>query len=172
MIGVEIPDLSHFILVDDLEGGELRFEIRPVSTAGPAVLNHPCLDIWVGCLISEQTKGGVLVSQPEEEGSDRGQPIYGGRLDWTWDPTPETNFRYSAVLPLRDIKTGAPYWVVDYLVAVPDPLKIDSQELDRIMSQVLELGDPEAVTSYLDGFTDRLTYFLPPSSWNVKGGPR
>ena len=170
LVGREIPELSHFIIIDTVEGREISFEIRPVSTAGPAVTNHPAVDIWVGCVISAQTKNGAYVQRSEDSGSERGEMVYAGQLEVEWDSAPETNFRYSATLPLRSVSSAAPLWVIDYLVAVPDPTKTDRAELEEIMSKVLDIGDPEKVATYLDQYKDRLSYYFPPPSWNVKGG--
>ena len=103
-----------------------------------------------------------------DAGAERGEVIVARKIPWSWDPTPETGFRYSAVLPIRDLPSHpAPLWVIDYLIAIPRP---GSQgDIDSIMEKVYALGDMAEVRAYLDGFKDRLIYFLPPPSWNVKG---
>ncbi len=171
MKGLEIPSLSHFIVVDRRDKGRFYLEVRPVGTDDKAVLNHPCLDIWIGAMVSAQIKGGRYVEKPEDSGSTRGETLFAGRLDWTWDATPETSFRYTVPFPVDKIaKSPAAYYVVDTLIAIPKPGAITKEELDAVMARVYELKEPEAITRYLDGFKDRFTYHLPPTGWNVKGG--
>ncbi len=171
MKGLEIPTLDHFIIVDKRDQGQLYLEVRPVGTDGKAVLNHPCLDIWIGSLISAQVKGGKYTEKAEDTGSERGEPLFAGKLDWTWDGTPETSFRYTVPVPLDKLRSSpAQYWVIDTLVAVPKPGAITRQELDAIMGKVFQFRDPKEISAYLDQYKDRFTYYLPPTSWNVKGG--
>ncbi len=171
MKGLEIPTLSHFIIVDKRDQGQLFLEVRPVGADGKAVLNHPCLDIWIGALISAQIKGGKYTEKAEDTGSERGEPLFAGKLDWTWDGTPETSFRYTVPVPPDRLRASpAQYWVIDTLVAVPRPGAITRQELDAIMSKVFEFRDPKDISVYLDQYKDRFSYYLPPTSWNVKGG--
>ena len=148
----------------------MQVEIRPVSNAGPAVVNHPCLDLWIGARMTVQLKNGLPVQEETEEGSVRGEELFRGRLDWKFDPYPETVFRYSAVIPGAKIKPNkAPYRVVDYLVVLPHPLAIGKEELEAIMEKTWSLK-PEAVQEYLRPFQEqgklRVEIF---TSWNVKG---
>jgi hypothetical protein len=170
LVGLEIPELKSFIMFEDLVGSDVHVEIRPVSNAGPAVLNHPCLDLWIGARMTVQQKNGLPVQEETEAGSVRGEELFRGRIDWKFDPYPETVFRYSAVIPGAKIKPSkAPYRVVDYLVVLPHPLAIGKQELDGIMAKAMELK-PEAVEEYLRPFEEqgkiRVEVF---TSWNVKG---
>jgi hypothetical protein len=61
MVGLEIPELKSFIMFEDLAGSDIQVQIRPVSKAGPAVVNHPCIDLWVGARVTVQMKGGLPV---------------------------------------------------------------------------------------------------------------
>ena len=171
MKGLEIPSLSHFIVVDRREQGRFFLEVRPVGMDEKAVLNHPALDIWIGAVVSAQMKGGRYTEKAEDTGSVRGETIFAGKLDWTWDATPETSFRYSVPIPLEKFaKSAAQYYVVDTLIVIPRPGKVTREEIDSIMSKVYELKDPGAIAGYLDGYKDRFSYYLPPTGWNVKGG--
>jgi hypothetical protein len=171
MQGLEIPQLSHFIVVDKRDKGAFVLEVRPVGTDEKAVLNHPCLDIWIGGLISAQAKGGRYTVKSEDSGSERAEPLFAGKLDWSWDATPETSFRYAVPMPLDRMRpTQAQFWVVDTLIAVPKPGKITPAELDGIMKKAYELRDAAAIAAYLDAYKDRFVYYLPPTLWNVKGG--
>jgi hypothetical protein len=170
LVGLEIPDLASFIMFEDLAGSDVKVEIRPVSKAGPAVLNHPCLDLWIGARMTVQLKNGLPVQEETEAGSVRGEELFRGRIDWKFDPYPETVFRYSAVIPGAKIKPSkAPYRVVDYLVVLPHPLAISKQELEAIMEKAWSLK-PEEVEAYLRPYEEqgkmRVEVF---TSWNVKG---
>jgi hypothetical protein len=170
LVGLEIPDLASFIMFEDLVGSDVHVEIRPVSKAGPAVLNHPCLDLWIGARMTVQMKNGLPVQEETEAGSVRGEELFRGRIDWKFDPYPETIFRYSAVIPGAKIKPSkAPYRVVDYLVVLPHPLAITQQELEAVMEKAWS-PRPEEVQAYLRPYEEqgkiRVEVF---TSWNVKG---
>ena len=170
LVGLELPDLASFIMFENLAGSDVQVEIRPVSKAGPAVLNHPCLDLWIGARMTVQLKKGLPVQEETEEGSTRGEELFRGRLEWKFDPYPETVFRYSALIPGAKIKPSkAPYRVVDYLVVLPSPLATGKQELEAIMEKAWNLK-PEEVEAYLRPYQEqgklRVEVF---TSWNVKG---
>jgi hypothetical protein len=170
LVGLELPELKGFIMFEDLVGSDVQVEIRPVSNAGPAVQNHPCLDLWIGARMAVQLKKGLPVQEETEEGSTRGEELFRGRLEWKFDPYPETVFRYSALIPGAKIKPSpAPYRVVDYLVVLPNPPAVTRQELEDIMEKAWALN-PEAVEEYLRPFEEqgrlRVEVF---TSWNVKG---
>jgi hypothetical protein len=170
LVGYEIPDLARWIIFEDRVGNDIVQEIRPVSSEGPAVLNHPCLDLWIGARVSVQIYDGLPAQEETEEGSQRGEELYKGILDWEWDAVPETTFRYSSFIPGSQIKANSdPYWVIDYLIVVPDPRKISREEVDRIMDKAWELP-PEAIKTYLEPYKNEGT--LTPyvfTSWNVEG---
>jgi hypothetical protein len=171
LVGYEIPELKEFIIFEKKNGNDIQCEIRPVSKAGPAVINHPCLPLWIGARVTVQMKNGLPVQEETEKGSVRGEELFRGRIDWQFDSYPETVFRYSAVIPGAKIKPAkAPYWVVDYLIVVPDPRKIGTAELDGIMEQAGALS-PEELQKYLEPYQKEqklMTYVF--TSWNVKGG--
>ena len=171
LVGYEIPELKEFIIFEKKNGNDVLCEIRPVSKAGPAVVNHPDLPLWIGARVTVQMKKGLPVQEETETGSVRGEELFRGRIDWQFDPYPETVFRYSAVIPGAKIKpTKAPYWVVDYLIVVPDPRKISTEELNGIMEQAGAL-DPEELQKHLQPYQKEqklMTYIF--TSWNVKGG--
>ena len=170
LVGYEIPDLVKWIIFEDRVGNDIVQEIRPVSSEGPAVLNHPCLDLWIGARISVQIYDGLPAQEETEEGSVRGEELYKGVLDWQWDATPETTFRYSSSIPGSQIKTNSDsYWVIDYLIVVPDPRKASPEEVDRIMDEAWDLP-PEAIQAYLEPYKNEglLTPYVF-TSWNVEG---
>ena len=170
LVGYEIPDLVKWIIFEDRVGNDIVQEIRPVSSQGPAVLNHPCLDLWIGARISVQVYDGLPAQEETEEGSVRGEQLYKGVLDWQWDATPETTFRYSSSIPGSQIKANSdPYWVIDYLIVVPDPRKASREEIDRIMEEAWDLS-PEAIQAYLEPYKNEglLTPYVF-TSWNVEG---
>jgi hypothetical protein len=170
LLGYEIPDLARWIVFEERVGNDIVQEIRPVSAEGPAVLNHPCLDLWIGARISVQIYDGLPAQEETEEGSVRGEELYKGILDWEWDATPETTFRYSSTIPGSQIKANSdPYWVIDYLIVVPDPRKITREEVEQIMDKAWDLP-PEAIKTYLEPYKNegKLTPYVF-TSWNVEG---
>ena len=123
----------------------------------------------MGARITVQMKDGLTVQEETEEGSLRGQELFRGQIEWEWDPTPETIFRYSARIPGAKIRNHeAPFRVIDYLIVIPKPLVISNDEIAAIVSEAWEETDPEALAGVLDAYADRFTYYIN-SSWNVKG---
>ncbi|MDE0024538.1 MAG: hypothetical protein OXP69_09030 [Spirochaetaceae bacterium] len=173
LVGREIPDLASWIIFEGWEGGDLVQELRPVSSAGPAVINHPVLDLWIGARVSVQVKDGVPVREETDAGAARGEELYRGKLQWTWDAAPETTFRYGAAIPGAEIKaSSAPYWVIDYLIVVPDPAAADAGEIDRVMEQAWQLP-PEEIAVRLEQHQQAGTLAAYQfTSWNVAGGRR
>jgi hypothetical protein len=170
MIGLGIPNLTSLYIFESLEGGDIRAEIRPVNAAGQVVLNHPCMDLWIGCRVSIQMKNGMPAREESEQGSSRGEELFRGEIPWTWDPAPETQFRYSARIPLAKIRDNpSAYRVIDYLIIEPNPLAITREDLKQLMARVYALNDPAAITAALDAEKGRLRYFTE-TSWNVKAG--
>jgi hypothetical protein len=170
LVGYQIPGLAKWIIFNYRVGNDIIQEIRPVSKEGPAVLNHPCLDLWIGARISVQIYDGLPAQGQTKEGSERGEELYKGILIWEWDPLPETTFRYSSHIQGSLIKDNSdPYWVIDYLIVVPDPRKISRQEVEQIMQMAWELP-PETIETYLEQYTNdgKLTPYIF-TSWNVKG---
>jgi hypothetical protein len=171
MVAYEIPNLERFIIFEEYEGGDIVQEIRLVGTDGRAVLNHPCMNLQIAALVSVQTKGGMAVQEETEVGSDRGDLLFQGKIDWSWAGVPETYFRYSSRIPGSQIKkSSAPYMVIDYLILVPDPRKISDEELETILGKAGVLQDFEKLQTYLENESgDRFSYYLF-TSWNVPGG--
>ncbi|MGO9309330.1 MAG: hypothetical protein ACLQDL_09950 [Spirochaetia bacterium] len=172
MVGLGIPDLAKFFVFESWDAGDLVAELRPVGTKGTALVNHPCMDLWIGCRVSVQVKDGVPVREETPSGSSRGKELFRGEVPWKWDPAPEKQFRYNARIPGAALQTDpSPYRVIDYLVVEPDPLKITRKQLGDLMAQVYSLRDPARIGAALDGEGDRLRYFID-TSWNVKAEPQ
>jgi hypothetical protein len=173
--GIEITGLAGWVLVANADGADIVCELRPVRADGTAVLNHPCLPLWVGAVVSDQVKQGIPV-QEKSDGSSRGAPLFQGRVSWQWNTTPEVTFRYTARIPGAHIaESAAPYRVVDLLVVVPDQRKIDSASVDSLMAGLWADDRPvasvKAMTAALDARKDSLTWALL-SAWNVKARPQ
>ena len=62
---------------------------------------------------------------------------------------------------------SAPLRVIDYLIVVPDPLKLGREELASLMGSIWKLGGMEARRAALEKERGRLRYFTD-TSWNVK----
>lgn len=168
MRGLEIPGLDHFLAFETLKGADIQIQLRPVGADGKAVLNHPCLALWVGCTISTEVKDGVPVREETDTGAARGKQLFQRQVAWRWDPTPETQFRYNALIPGSTIVDDpAPYRVIDYLVVVPDPLKMSREELASLMVSIWKLSGMDARRAALEKEKGRLRYFID-TSWNVK----
>jgi hypothetical protein len=168
MVGIEIPDLTRFVLFESLDKGDIVAELRPVGPDNKAILNHPCMDLWIGCRIFVEMAGGVTASAPVDEGYARGAELYRGPILWTWDPAPETVFRYKVRIPNGAVRADpSPLRVIDYLIAIPDPRKISKTELSSLMERALNVTDPAARAASLDGERDRLKYYTD-TSGNVK----
>jgi len=167
MTGLEIPGLARFVLFESLDSSDIVVQLRPVGQDGKAVQNHPCLSIWVGARVSVETVGGLPARDSVDSGAARGQELFRGEVPWTWDPAPESVFRYSARIAGAAMKADpSPLRVIDYLVVVPDPSAITKPELDSLMQRVWGL-DAAARASALQAEKGRLRFFTD-TSWNVK----
>jgi hypothetical protein len=170
MAGTEIPSLVGFAIFENRSGADIMCELRPVGADGSAVVNHPCLPLWVGCRVTTQLRNGIPIREPVDAGSSRGEELFSGKVDWTWDALPQTVFRYTVRIPgARITASAAPYRVIDYLIIVPDPRAIDTGELDALMNAAPPITDPDALRAYLERLKGRLRYFFD-TSWNVAGG--
>ena len=168
MKGLGIPGLAGFLVFEKMEGGDIVGELRPVGSTGAAIINHPCMDLWVGCRVSVEVKGGVPVLEETDAGPARGKELFRGQVPWTWDPAPETQFRYSVRIPEARVQEDpSAYRVIDYLIVEPDPLKITRAELSDLMARVYAIADPARAAAALDAEKGRLRYFTD-TSWNVK----
>ena len=167
MVAPGIPGLARFFVFEAWDEGNLVAELRPVSTGGTAITNHPCIDLWVGCRVSVQMNGGAPAEEPASTGSSRGRTLYEGELRWTWDPAPERQFRYRVPIPAPVVQSdSSPYRVIDYLIVEGDPSRISRTQLGDLMARLYQLGDPARITAALDAEKDRLRYFVD-TSWNV-----
>lgn len=158
--GLRIPGLSHFIVSEELSGATPQATIWPLSEAGPAVVNHPALDLWIGVRISTRRAGGQEAA--------RGETLFAGELEWSWDHSPNALARYRARLPLEAIaQAGAGPFVIDYLLIVPDPLAIERGEVAAIVAAAwTDSGGPAALRSYLTRYADRFDFYVH-TSWNL-----
>ena len=175
LVGSEIPDLAQWIIFENHAGNDIVQELRPVSAAGPAVINHPAMDLWIGARISVQVKDGVPVREETDTGAARGEELFRGKLQWQWDAAPETTFRYGTIIPGAEIKaSSAPYWVIDYLIVVPAAAAAaaDAGEIDRIMAPIWDLP-PDGIAAHLEPHEQAGTLTAYQfTSWNVTGGGR
>ena len=163
VVGREIPGLSDFSAFESIDNGDLVAQLRPLDAGGKAIVNHPCIELWIGCVVSEQA------------GSTRGAALFRGAVRWAWDARPESLFRYSVRIHSADIQDAPSLTrVVDYLVVVPDPLKVSRAEVERIMagawpsgglaSVLADQSRPErlapGIASALDAEKGRLRWFF------------
>jgi len=163
MVGREIPGLSGFSAFESVDNGDIVAQLRPLDSSGKAIVNHPCIDLWIGCVVSEQA------------GSTRGEVLYRGAVPWTWDALPQSLFRYSVRIHSADMRNAPSLTrVVDYLVVVPDPLKVSRAEVDGILAAAWQSGGLAAgqadqslpgslapgIVSALDAEKGRLRWFF------------
>lgn len=172
MLGLEIPDLAKFFAFERLDGEDIVCQLRPVGTGGQAILNHPCMDLWVGCRVSVQMKGGLPALAESESGWSSGRELFRGEIPWAWDPAPESNFRYTARIPGAKMASDpSEYRVIEYLVVEANPLAMSRQELESLMAKLYAMGDAKAMAHELDARKGELRYFID-ASWNVKARER
>ena len=165
--GIEIADLQYFIVFQSFEGNDIVAELRPVNSDGTAIVNHPCLDLWIGARVSVQMVSGEAATEATDKGASRGEELFRGRIEWSWDASPETVFRYSARIPGRSINhNGAAYRVIDYLILVPKP---GAKRIDEVAADALagwdgvKLADLEQT---LRRYQDLFDFYVH-TSWNV-----
>lgn len=170
MTGYEIPGLTEVFVYKEWVGNELILNPRPINAEGLGIGTHPCLDMWFGLRISVQVKEGIIVKEPTEKGSERGEELFKGKCDWEWDPDPDTYYRYLVRVPFEKVKNhNAPYHVYDYIIVFPDPGKISDDELENEMERAFSLPDEAEVTFFLDSLKDKMTYFIS-TDWNQPAG--
>lgn len=167
LVGYRIPGLDHFAMIEGNSPDAITVQVRPVGKSGIALEHYPCIDLWIGALVSVETRNGKAVLVSSDTTSTRGQPFFRGRIRWKWNSNIADSFRYSASIPYSDLGS-APYLVIDYLVIVPDPRKISAAEVDSMMAKAPDISNMKELTTYLDGQRsgDRFRYYFS-TSWNV-----
>lgn len=171
LVGLTIAGLDHFTMVETPDESSLRVEIRPVDARGNAVSNHPCIPLWTGARVSAEAANGQLARDAYAAHPVRGATLFNGKIAWKWDPNPAAGFRYVATIPYSGLTDRtSPLLVIDYLVVVPDPTKMNVQELETMMNAAPQESDTAVLKAYLDKRRGdaRFEYFLT-TSWNVKG---
>lgn len=118
MIGLKIPDLDHFSVSRRVMAGDIAVELRPAGRDGRAILKHPCIPFWIGARVSVEVRNRAPGQGEPGSGASRGEELFRDALPWSRDATPETQFRYRALLPDPDIL------FLDEPVSVLDPLGI------------------------------------------------
>ena len=168
MTGLRIPGLSHFMVSEDVSGSDLYATFWPLSSQGPAVVNHPALELWIGARISAQRSGAGAATDAGGAGPARGETLFAGELEWIWDSSPKALARYRARIPLEPIEAGgATLLVIDYLVIVPDPLAIERDEVAAIVTAAWTGREPASLPAYLARYADRFDFYLH-TSWNLR----
>ncbi|HOV64469.1 MAG TPA: hypothetical protein PLG43_11370 [Spirochaetia bacterium] len=167
--GLYIDDLSAFYVFEEKGRDGFSFTFRPVSSKGMAIQYHPCIDIWVGLMVSEQIRNGTYVTEPVDEGSERGTVLYKGELPWYWDSVPETQFRYKATLAGKLISPSpAPYLVFDYLIIVPKPGFSIEKDVKPVIEHAWKMDSIEKILSFLNSRTETFSFYYD-TSWNIGG---
>jgi hypothetical protein len=182
MMGREIPGLAGFSIFETAQNGDFSLQVRPLDAAGKAIINHPCIDLWIGCVVSEQVSDGVPVRTDGVAAAARGETLFSGTIAWTWDATPESLFRYAARISSANMAAvPSLYRVIDYLVVVPDPIQVPRAEVQTLLggawsSGGLVAGNPTrsgaakpspSIAAALEKLAGRARYFLL-TSWDVR----
>ncbi len=169
MEGYEIPDLDRFLVFEELIQDEFIMNLRPVSTTGRAIINHPCMNLWIGFRVTEQMIGNEIALGETDLDATRGKELFKGNLDWEWNPAPEVQFRYFTGIPIKDFQSSkADFLVFDYLVLVPKEGKIEEEELEKITNKAWIIQDRVDLIHYLQMFNDQFSFYID-TSWNVRG---
>lgn len=171
MVGYRIPGLKHITMFETQTSSGLSVQVRPIDAAGHAITTLPCLNLWIGALVSTEMNGGKPAETTMSSGATRGPVLYRGKIKWTWDPAISKNFHYNATIPYAELANkSASYLVIDYLVIVPDPRKMTQEQVSAMMSAAPHLTSTNALQRYLDAKRgdNRFEYFLT-TSWNVPG---
>ena len=168
--GFQIPDLKEFIIFNNYEGLNIVQQIRPVSTNGRAILNHPAIDISILARISVQIKDGIPTTKVTDSKSGRGEILFLDQIYWKWDSTPETNFRYSSKIPGDQIiKDDNPFRVIDFLIIVPDFRFFSKQDTSKLLENCKNAINLLICTNLLNShpsFGEGFKYYSS-TSWNV-----
>ncbi|MBN2440333.1 MAG: hypothetical protein JXJ04_03280 [Spirochaetales bacterium] len=166
MTGYEIPGLKDVYVYKEWRNGDLFLNPRPIDAEGQGIETHPCIEMWFGLRISVQIKNGIIIQEPVEKGSQRGEELFRGQCEWEWDPDPDSFYHYFVKVPVNSIKKhNAPYRVYDYLVIFIDPRKITKEVLDSKIEKVFLISNETELKLFLDSFGDKITYFIS-TSWN------
>jgi len=166
--GSEIPDLDRILIFEELNQDEYIINLRPVSTAGRAIINHPCMNLWIGLRVSEQMIGTELAYVESDLGTTRGKELFRGELNWDWNSEPEVQFRYYSRIPVKEFQSSkADLLVFDYLVLVPKDDEIREEELEKITNKAWLIQDRTELTQFLLEFRDQFSFYID-SSWNVR----
>ena len=167
MKGLEIPSLDRVVVTEEWLNRDLFIELRLENTSGNTIINHPCIDIKVAAIIYEQLKDGMYVMTKEQRGSERGKILYKDWIDWSWDSTPETTFRYKGLLPGGRIeKSQTNYYVIDYFIIVPKPDFVGSEEYDSVIEEISRVKNIDEVLNILNNEKNKVKYFID-SSWGI-----
>jgi len=181
LVGREIPGLAAFTTFETVRDGNIMVQLGPLDAAGKAIAHHPCMDLWIGCVVSEEVAGGIPVTAEGSPLAVRGTVLFRGVLPWKWDARPEAIFRYLARIPASDLRDAPSlYRVIDYMVIVSDPTRLARAEVDSVMAAAWPSGglvdnvprpspqrlDP-AVSGPVGAWDGRARAFLV-TSWDVK----
>jgi len=169
MEGYEIPDLDRFLVFEELIQDEFIMNLRPVSTTGRAIINHPCMNLWIGFRVTEQMIGNEIALGETDIDATRGKELFKGKLDWEWNPDPIIQFRYFTGITIKDFQSSkADLLVFDYLVLVPIEGEIEEEELEKITNKAWLIQDQADLIHYLQAFNDQFSFYID-TSWNVRG---
>ena len=168
LAGTGIPDLQYFLVFETIVGGDIVSELRPVNSEGTAVLNHPCMDLWIGARVSVQMGSDGVATEESKTDAYRGNELFRGQISWKWNADPEAVFRYVAHIPGGEIKDHtAPYLIIDYLILVPTRGTKGGENFTSLIGDDWDNSGLSQMRAVLDTYKDRFTYYIH-TSWNLK----
>ena len=170
LVGYEIPDFSRLTVAANRGARGLELQMTAVDATGNLIKVFPCIDVRIAARVSVQLRKGAPALTPSTEGAERGTMLFQGKVDWTWNPATDAVYRYDAVVPGVPPDAG-PYVVVDYVVLIPDPRKISSQDVDALTSELLRINDARTVDAFVRLSMDKVKNKVKMetgSLWNIR----
>ncbi len=167
LVGYSIPGLRGFAISVRREARGLLVRLAPVDGAGRFIREFPCLDLRVIVRVSIQVERGEVATGPAPHPPKRGALLFEGVAGWRWNAQPEASYRYRAVVRSDQLSAlPAPLVVVDVLAIVPDPRRIDAQELDRLAEELQGVRDAHELSAIERRYEGRVEIYRA-VAWNV-----
>ncbi|MBN2534827.1 MAG: hypothetical protein JXB88_18240 [Spirochaetales bacterium] len=173
LTGHTIPGMDSISIFEKKQDDDMFIDIRLVGKNGHAIVDHPCLPVRILTRISVQLVNKEYEYYREGMSLERGKLLYFGEAEWTWNPGLTATYRYAASIPLGEIAgTPAPYWIIDYLVLIPNPLAITPEQIESVVQKVYIIEDTGELIAYLAGMKDTINYHITvkPNIENLAGG--
>jgi hypothetical protein len=173
--GFAIPDLAGISVFENAKEERISLDIRLIGQNGEAIADHPCLPLKILLRISPQVVNNEYGVYEPGMKLERGKPLFFGEAEVEWNTNLTEIYRYSGSLLFSSVTaTPAPYWIIDYLFLLPNPLKITDEEIEEVIEKIKSIENPDELTKYLDTQKDRMQYYISikPNVENLFGGAK